>query len=473
MGVAGRKRSLRAGMPSWPILAGAAAALMLAAGASGGASATTSQIWVAARAPLPAGASATSPGVQLTSVACPAVSVCVAVGDYNDSAGNGQGLLLTRSGGTWHARRAPLPRDASASPRVGLTSVACPTRRACVAVGSYFGKRTTRPLLLARSGSSWRVVPAPLPPGAPPGSGGSLQSVVCPAANRCVISGDVAIQPMLATGFGSSWKAITAPLPKNALAGGVAAISSLDCPAPSQCVAVGSYVTTRRADEGMLLTGAGTSWRAAEAPVPPDAITGSRFAITLLGRVSCASASRCVAVGVYLPRREEGREAGLLLSRSGPAWHPLRAPLPPHASINGNTILNAVNCRGSQPCTVAGSYDAAGGERALLLTGFGSSWRPANAPLPARAASSIIDSMGCGPSVRCVALGRYSPPPQGLLLTRAVAGWRAFTAPLPGPGTTFYVGNAASCPSPDLCVAVGTYTDAENAAQGLLITGPG
>ena len=69
----------------------------------------------------------------------------MAVGEYTDTAGDAQTLLLAGLGASWQATRAPVPANARpvgtqaqgalAPPELG--SVACPSVSACVAVGSY------------------------------------------------------------------------------------------------------------------------------------------------------------------------------------------------------------------------------------------------------------------------------------------------------------------------------------------------
>jgi hypothetical protein len=81
--------------------------------------------WTAAEVPLPAGGAAANPELSLRSVACPSASACVAVGQYDDTSDNQQGLIVT-SGAPWTAIEAPLPANAaSAAPGATLESVTC------------------------------------------------------------------------------------------------------------------------------------------------------------------------------------------------------------------------------------------------------------------------------------------------------------------------------------------------------------
>jgi hypothetical protein len=87
------------------------------------------------RAPLPS-AGAAEP--VLSSVACPGAGSCTSVGSFVDRHGHAQGLFEAQSGNSWHAKAAPLPANAIASPSFPyLLQVSCPRATACVAIGQY------------------------------------------------------------------------------------------------------------------------------------------------------------------------------------------------------------------------------------------------------------------------------------------------------------------------------------------------
>jgi hypothetical protein len=62
---------------------------------------------------------------------------CAAVGGFRDTHGTLQGLIETRSGGTWTASDAPLPANAATNPKVSLLNVACSNAGSCMALGAY------------------------------------------------------------------------------------------------------------------------------------------------------------------------------------------------------------------------------------------------------------------------------------------------------------------------------------------------
>jgi hypothetical protein len=86
---------------------------------------------------VPSGAYAT-PGVKSleTSVACRSAGNCLAVGTYNPSANRLRPLLVTERNGRWtKGSEAPLPKGVGKNYHGSLSSVSCPSVRTCVAVG--------------------------------------------------------------------------------------------------------------------------------------------------------------------------------------------------------------------------------------------------------------------------------------------------------------------------------------------------
>jgi hypothetical protein len=328
--------------------------------------------WKATRAPLPSGA-ATGSMTGLSGVACPSARKCVAVGQYNDSSGDYQGLLLTQHRRSWTAITAPVPAHAAANSGAAITAITCPSARRCVAVGYWIDSRGNSHLFLL-------------------------------------------------TMRGSSWTAARAPLPAGARADLGAGISVLACPSPTACTAVGVYNDSWGNSHLFLLTMRGTSWTAATAPLPPGAPTSPYIYIE---GIACASATACVVAGWYGDAKfPPGGNHGLLLTRHGSSWSATTAPLP--AGITARyTSITGVACHPATPCIAGGSYaDYAGHGRGLLLTRHRWSWTATRAPVPSDAATNpdgSITEIACPSATACTAIGSYtdsSGNSQGLLLTR-------------------------------------------------------
>ena len=149
--------------------------------------------WTPIEAPLPAG-TVNDQTVDLASVSCGGSGSCAAVGDYHDVNNGGHLLIETLSGGTWTATEAPLPSGASTSQNGGFysSSVDCPDVGACVAVGSYTetdDSGNQLGLIETLSGGEWTGTEAPLPSGA---TTAQLQAVACHSAGSCAAVGSSA-----------------------------------------------------------------------------------------------------------------------------------------------------------------------------------------------------------------------------------------------------------------------------------------
>ena len=137
----------------------------------------------------------------LDGVTCLTVTYCIAVGDFlpvdkdaagGDPDGDGQAthtLVESSDARQWR----PLPSPDEGHGGAELSSVSCPTKGDCVAVGFYrkapFGLQATNappsyPLIEAYDGHTWRVVASP---GVAPNS--VLVSVSCPTSSSCTAVG--------------------------------------------------------------------------------------------------------------------------------------------------------------------------------------------------------------------------------------------------------------------------------------------
>ena len=71
-------------------------------------------------------------------MSCASAGNCSAVGYYVDNSGHPEGLLLAETAGTWATGvEASPPANAAPNPVVLLSSVSCPSVGNCSAVGNY------------------------------------------------------------------------------------------------------------------------------------------------------------------------------------------------------------------------------------------------------------------------------------------------------------------------------------------------
>lgn len=268
--------------------------------------------WTATRIPAPAGAISGQSG--LGPVACSSASSCTVLGSYEDSKFISHAMLITGSGTSWTITKVPLPANAAADSTVYLSSVACPSVSSCIAVGTYINSEGGgEGLLLTGSGTSWTATEAPLPAGA---AGLHLETVACTSAAACAAGGTYVDsngfgQGLLLTGSGTAWTATEAPVPAGARADSEAYVSSIACPHTSSCVATGGYESGPSGDQlSALWKESGASWIVTVPPVPVGAAS-----IAEIGPIACLSVSLCTAVGEYADSARHSQ--GLL--ENGPA----------------------------------------------------------------------------------------------------------------------------------------------------------
>jgi hypothetical protein len=452
----------------------------------------------AVTAPMPANAKGRY-NIGLTDVACAAPRNCAATG-YLDSSTVSRGLLFVEKDGAWSVSEPPLPgtlRQGNKSE--GVSSVACPAVGRCVAVGVAASGPQLAPLVFTQRTHGWQETVSPLPAGA---KGGGLDFVSCPSVGNCTAAGTYIDssgndQGLLLDESNGGWTPGTAGLPPNGsvtTSGQTPAIQGLSCWAAGNCAAVGIYGDTYGSPQGWLLTETHGVWaQGVEALLPANASNreGSYLYPVIDLGVSCAPNGDCAAVGGYGDRRSH--QFGMILSEHAGRWGPAKqAPLPANAGPNpqqGNaprSPMGSIACPSPGKCSAVGWYlDDHGNYHGLLLHEREGTWSPSELVFPsgAHAPPGIsqpgisLDSLACPSAGNCLAVGPYNPSPnrlRPLLVTERNGRWiKGTEAPPPQGAGKNYNGSlsSVSCPSVETCVAVGfTETAGFLNQRGLIVT---
>jgi hypothetical protein len=434
---------------------------------------------------LPAN-NATNGFVSLFSVSCASAGNCGAAGVYDDTSGGRQGLLLTETAGTWGSGiEAMLPANAAAGAGqfVLLYSVSCASAGNCSAVGQYTDSSgADQGLLLTETAGRWATgVEADLPDNAATSNPGpAVFSVSCASAGNCSAVGSYtdssgADQGLLLTETAGTWgSGIEAMLPANAAtgAGQRGDILSVSCASAGNCSAVGNY-DSNTGVQGLLLTETEGTWgTGVEAALPANAVAGSDT--VSLSSVSCASAGNCSAVGTYQEPSTCDRSQpaqGLLLTETAGTWGTgVKAVLPadayapsPDVWLGGSGDNTTVSCASAGNCSAVGGYThSTAGGGGLLLSETAATWRK-GVETPRAALSSV----SCPSRGNCGAVG------WGVLLTETAGHWTDIEAALPADAATgagqYVELPSVSCASAGNCSAVGLYIDSSGNYQGLLL----
>jgi hypothetical protein len=444
----------------------------------------------AVEAPLPAKAKGRY-NLGLTDVACATPGNCAATGSL-DSNITSRGLLFVERDGAWSVSEPPLPgilRKGSKSETA--SSVSCPAVGHCVAVGYAASGPQLEPLVFTQRAHGWRETVAPLTAGA---KGGILDFVSCPSVGNCTAAGTYLLDES-----NGKWTASTAGLPPNGSAtsgGQTPMIQALSCWAAGNCAAVGVYGDTHGSPQGWLLTETHGVWaQGVEAKLPANASTreGSYLSPVIdVGSISCAPSGDCTAAGGYVGRRS--RQFGMILSEHAGHWGSARqTALPRNAGPNPQksnaprSPMGSIACPSAGHCRAVGWYlDKHGNYHGLLLDERKGTWSPSELVFPSgvqaiRGVSQpgiSLDSLACRSAGNCLAVGLYNPSPSSnrpLLVAERNGRWiKSAGAPPPkGVGKNHDgILSSVSCPSVRTCVAVGGYS--KNAGplseRGLIVT---
>ena len=420
---------------------------------------------------LPADAVA-DPVAELHSVSCASPGNCSAVGRYVDSADD-QGLLATRSAGTWAAGvKAALPAGAAGAPDVVVHSVSCTSAGDCSAVGDYKDTGGRRQgLLLTQASGTWATgVKATLPAGTDATSEAVTAAVSCTSPGNCSAVGrytdaDGDTQGLLLTQSSGTWApGVKLSLPANAFDDPEAGLPSVSCAAAGECTAVGQY----NGGLGVRVTQTSGSWGAGVEVVPPTAGTG-----VLITSVSCPSVGGCSAVGRY--QETPLPVVPLLLAQSSGTWAaPVKGTIP-DAQLNPGAAMSSVSCASAGNCSAVGTYlHRSNAPQGVVFTQTAGTWAP-GAPTtpPADAAvepTQSLTAISCPAAGSCSAVGNYVFRSQALtqmagVLAPAIALQEAANVSTP----PVSVPTSVSCPASGECSAVGSYQDSAGQGQAMVV----
>jgi hypothetical protein len=332
--------------------------------------------WSATEAGLPSDGGS-EPGAAVRSVACASAGNCAAVGDYDDRSGSGQGLLLSETKGHWsRGLELRLPTDARSDPNVELSSVSCPSVGNCSAAGDYLDTAgDTEGLLVSEHMGTWsRAVEARLPAGAVSGGSQSvvLESISCATPGDCAAVGSYVDtvsgqQGLLLSKYSGTWHTgLEAAMPAKS---SPVSVESVSCASTDSCSAVGNYEVATDDWQAVLLANvfasaslsaaAPATGRAGKA-IAPASVTGKlsggaapigRITFSVFGPRStppstCATGGRTVGTATVSGDDTYHPSTGFTPSKTGDYWW--------YAAYSGDATdtSSASSCGKSMPKTV-------------------------------------------------------------------------------------------------------------------------
>lgn len=438
----------------------------------GSAGAVTQPGVASTRLPVPADASSPA-NPNILGMSCGAPGFCVAVGTYlvpNGVSVSVGGLIDTWSGGTWTARRAPVP--AGGLPYGGIAGVSCSGTSTCAAYGEYStGPNTSARMALILTGGTWKAQAIGAPSGGTLTGGGSsgpepISGVGCSGVDACGLVGNFydsgnALRGWTSVYHSGSWEgAKVVPTPNDAT-GQESHLNGMSC-GSGLCQAVGNY--TNPAGWQPLVVSIDPSGDTVNSPSSPLPVPQGTELDDLTG-VSCAASGSCAAFGSYYTSGGSNLE-GLMYPVGGAGFQPQQPPTltAESTTMHPATSVNAASCAGGT-CIMAGYYYDTGSNYHVLLDRLGSGGWAADA-----SPNNYVPSLAaCGGSTFCLAVANTAA---GIPIDVYTGGsWVAAPLVLPGDAVSFALTsageNAAACDSSTSCWVLGNYS----AVDGVSSTG--
>ena len=193
----------------------------------------------------------------------------------------------------------------------------------------------------------------------------------------------------------------------------------------------------------------GTAWSVQEPPSP----TGAKS--SLLAGVSCTSSTACIAAGYF--NNSSGTYLPLAEKWNGTTWSIQEIALP----IGGKYgVLGSVSCASSTACVAVAYFENSAGKTVPLSERWnGTTWSAQELPSPTKAQYSVLYGVSCAASTECVATGYYeNGPEEPVPLAEAWNGttWAVQEPPIPA-GAKYTILGGVSCTSDTECASVGYF----------------
>ncbi len=426
---------------------------------------------------------------ELELVTCPSAGNCVAAGNYTDTSGNQQAMIITETGGVWTRGTELSPPPNAGAPSTAslfLSDITCTSVGNCTAVGGYYDNNNNndafgnpRALVISETNGVWgQGVDIILPDNASSnplkGLGGTQQAAIvsmnevsCFHLGNCVAAGQYTdtsynSQVMITTETGGVWSpAIELTLPANAStvpASQAAILTELVCFHPGDCTATGLYTDINGNFQPLVFNQTHGVWgTGVELSVPANAATAPGTQAGSPYGLKCTSRGNCITFGTYYDL--DGNTLPLVITETGGVWaQGVEAPLPANAAPAAgaqNASINSASCTSPGVCVAVGQYtDNNGNQQAMAYTTVPAlsiktaSLPPATAGADYRARLSAAG--GVGPNTWSVSAGSL---PAGLTLnastgeisgTPTTRGTFSFTITVSATGTS--PGQEASAP---------------------------
>jgi hypothetical protein len=299
---------------------------------------------VTASAAQPAAAAIqTFANLTLRDSACPTTTTCFAVGDADLGPYVHGVLVATREAGVWTAKPLPMPAGITIAQ---LTSIACPTSTWCIAVGGNLPRYELQPLVAVWQGGVWTTSsPVAL-------NGLEPSQVACTGVNACVVAGERS-HPALARLTAQGWSPLMPlALPGNYQD---AHLTGLSCSTPTDCMTVGWAQQLVNLGDVQIPITRTVAYRLHGSAVTRVLNAGPLLQGWRLEGVTCAKPYDCLAVGTKTFFGEFDAFGQYLLRWNGFGWKQSALTVAPGDTRSLNGRITLLGCTGTASCRVIAS----------------------------------------------------------------------------------------------------------------------
>jgi len=293
----------------------------------------------------------------------------------------------------------------------------------------------------------------------------------------------VMVTTLLAAAAGAStpvWQAAKrAVLPPGATGIPDGFIPTLSCPQTGDCEAGGAYTNAHGQVEGLVLNEVHGVWTAPTSIVPPVGAHANP-SVTLYA-LSCAAVGYCAAAGSYL--NAIGNGEALVASEVAGVWHRAQeVALPPNATNDDQSaVVRSLDCPLPNDCSAIGTYQdnnsVASRNEGFTLSETGGVWHRA-AEITVSAKSNFnpfisINQLACSSAGNCVGVGSFidaNDVTQGLLVDQVRGAWRRgaeLALPLSASAYAGATVGEVTCLAHASCSVWGTFYSSTGAEEGL------
>jgi hypothetical protein len=396
----------------------------------------------------------------VTNVSCSSPGNCAAGGQYFDGM-QLQSFVVEEKDGSWgSAVKLFLPDPAATGS--SLISLSCGAAGNCVAVGGYGTASVQSGFYTVEENGAWDLSVST--------SGGTVFSqandVSCTQGGNCAVGGfefDHSTrspnQPFLLTEKAGLWGLPQPVSGLQALHEVQGTINAISCASPGDCAAFGSYDDDAKKSQDFVVDSRDGGWGPAQ-QIPGTATLGDIVFGT--GKVSCASAGNCAAVGTS--EVTPGDEQLFVSQEVSGVWQAARqVQVPVGKDGQVSSSIGGISCAATASCVVVGSYTKDGAGHAFVAEEKQGNWTLIPDP-GATGPGSDAGSVSCPSAGNCVVAGdaQFGNSTQAFTLTEANGNWGR-ARQLPGIAGLNTGGSTltwkVSCASTGNCAVGGQYDD--------------